>query len=176
MALDDLKARLESLFAEYSKRPDQRAYTSGLQDALVELKIGVDDLRKALSGSDQELMIERQRLDDAERRGRLAEAIGDAETVTIARQFAERHRERVELLVRKVSVQTDELRLAEREYEDLSTRFRSARQGIPPTNDARSPGPSPEESDLLRSGIDTRARQAAVDAQLEMLKRRMGKS
>ncbi|MEO8448169.1 MAG: hypothetical protein ABI647_00160 [Gemmatimonadota bacterium] len=175
MALDDLKARLESLFADYRKRPDQRAYTSGLQDALVDLKLGLDDLRKALGGSEQELMAERGRLDDAERRGRLAEGIRDQDTVAIAKEFADKHRVRIELLERKVAVQRDEVRLAEVEYEDLSNRFRSARQGVPPTETEPPAGPPAEDSDLLKSRIDTKARQAAVEAQLEMLKRKMGR-
>jgi hypothetical protein len=176
MALDDLKARLESLFADYRKRPDQRVYTSGLQDALVDLKVGLDDLRRALSGSEEELGTERRRLEDAERRGRLAQGIGDQDTVAIATQFSEKHRVRIELLERKVAVQKDELRLAEVEYEDLSNRFRSARQGVPPTEAEAPAAPSLEESELLRSRIDTKARQAAVEAQLEMLKKKMGKN
>jgi hypothetical protein len=97
MALHDFRARLEHLFAEYTRRPDPRAYTAGLKDALVELKVALQSLQEALGATERELAVERRRLTDAERRGQLALGIGDQDTADIAKQFAEKHRQRVEL-------------------------------------------------------------------------------
>lgn len=176
MALDGFRARLDSLLAEYLRRPDQRAYTAGLHDALVELKLGVDDLVAGVARSERELAAERQHLEDAERRGRLAAGIGDTETATIAAQFADKHRERIALLERKLAVQHDEVTLAQREYQDLSERYRSARQGVPPS-DAGAPSADElqAETDRLQMKMDREAAARAVEAQLALLKKKLGK-
>jgi len=81
--LDGLKARLEQLLREGS-RNDPRAYAAGLREALLEGKLGVGAMREALAATERELTAERKQLEDAERRGRLAAAVPDAETVAIA--------------------------------------------------------------------------------------------
>ena len=60
------------------------------REALLEAKVGVGTMREALAGSERELVLERRQLEDAERRGRLAAAVPDPETVTIAERFAVR--------------------------------------------------------------------------------------
>jgi len=168
MGIDDLLARLDRLLGEQGLRDSSRNQAGVLHDALLELKVGIRDLRDSLAGTDRELIAEREELVTAERRGQLALGISDNETVEIARQFVERHRQRIDLLERKLSVQRDELAIAEREYEELSIRYRDARQGI--VSEGRAPaGEDPP------SRIDRRAAEAAVDAQLEMLKRKLGK-
>jgi hypothetical protein len=122
----------------------------------------------ALAASERELARERQHLDDAERRGRLAAEISDAETVAVAERFAARHRERVDVLERKIAVQRDELAITEREYETMRAEVQAARGavGTPP------PAPEPEE-DHLRGQMDRAAREAAADRQLEFLKKKV---
>ena len=73
--------------------------------------------------------MERKQLEDAERRGRLASAVPDQETVRVAEMFAARHRERIEVLVRKITVQRDELILAQREIEEMAAEVRKASSG-----------------------------------------------
>jgi hypothetical protein len=172
MGLDELRARLDRLL---TGAPDRRAQAAGLHDALVELKVAAGQNRDALATAERELTAERRHLEDAERRGRLAGDIGDAETGRIAGEFAAKHRERVELLERKVAVIRDELAYVEREYESLAAQLKSVRQG------AGSVGPSPvldeseRELEALRHKAEREAKDLAVQQQLELLKKKLGK-
>ncbi len=177
MGIDDLKARFERLLSEQGLGGSARAEAGALHEALVDLKVGLKELTEALGRTERDLSAEREQLAAAERRGQLAADIGDQETATIAREFAERHRQRVELLDRKLGVQRDELAIAQSEYDSLSERYRSARQGVPgsgPTVSAQPP--TDAETELLKGKLDRRAVESAVDAQLEMLKKKLGKN
>lgn len=174
MDLDDFRRRLDRLFSDHAARPDQRAYTTGLHGALVEAKAAVDALRSALTATRGEHEGERGRLEDAERRGRLAAGIADQETVELAGKFAGKHRDRVALLERKLGVQEEELRMAEAQVEELTELYRSARQGTPPPSGGAAQ-PDDPDTVLLRRELDQQARAAAVEAQLAALKRKLGK-
>jgi hypothetical protein len=180
---ESLKARLERLLQQHS-RPDHRARAAALREALLEAKVGVSTMRNALATSERELASERLQLSDAERRRQLAAELPDAETVGVAERFAQRHRERIEVLERKLAVQRDELALAEREAAEMLAEFRSARTaGGSGSIDAAwrdleaagaerpglglDPPEDPQEA-------DRRLRQA-VDQQLAYLKRKLGK-
>jgi hypothetical protein len=149
-----------------------------LHDALVESKAAVNILRDGLAVTGRELALEKKQLEDAERRGRLAAEIPEHETVEIAARFAARHRERVDVLERKLAVQQDELALAERLLGELMA---EARGTSPSQDSAASPAEEPARPDagvqdaLLKHRMDQAAREAAADAQLAFLKRKMGK-
>jgi hypothetical protein len=180
---DSLRARLERLFAEQGADP--RARTLALREALMEAKLGLDRMREGLGLTDRELAAERRQLEDAERRGRLAAQVSDAETVAVAERFAVRHRERVVMLTRKLEVQRDELALAERELEEMAGQYRASSRpeaeaslraawreveaagGVRPETDL--------ESDLLRAQTERRLMEEAVEAQLAQLKKKLGK-
>lgn len=169
MGLDDLRSRLESLLAG-------RSQASGLHAALVEFKVALGQSRDALAAAERELVVEREQLASAERRGRLAAEIGDSETAGIAEEYAAKHRERAELLDRKVAVIRDELAWLEREYGTLAARYQAARQGIgiPPEAAAPEPG-ADREFDALKARADREAAEQAVAEQLAHLKKKLGK-
>jgi len=82
----------------------------------------------------------------------------------------------VVLLERKVGVMRDELAYAEREYETLAARYQAARQGMPgPASAPASADLSDREFDVLKARADREASEQAVKAQLEMLKKKLGK-
>ncbi len=169
MGLDQLRARLERLLATDANRS-----RAGLREALVELKVAAGQSRDALAAAERELAGQEQQLADAERRGKLAENIGDGETARIAGEFATRHRERIELLHRKVAVIRDELAFIEREYHSVAADYRA------PVSGAYSAPPAePDLDDSELRHLETRAErekiQRAVQAQLEALKKKMGK-
>lgn len=170
MGTDEFKARLDQLFAAGASRREAR----GLHDALLDLKVGLKDLRDAFAKTQRELAAEEEQLATAARRGELAEGIQDAETAVIAREFSEKHRQRVDLLERKVAVQRDEVALAEREYEGMSERYRSSKQGA--GEGGTVPQSSVDDADLLKTRLDRQGIEAAAQAQLELLKKRMGKT
>ncbi len=180
---DGLKARLDRLLRDRGGS-DPRAYAAGLREALVEARLGITEMRRALAAAEAELQSERKQLADAERRGRLAAAVPDAETVAVAERFAARHRERILVLERKVVVQRDELALAEREVQEMTAQWRSASQGGPRSEsldaawrDLEAAGGSrpTDESDRMAADLDRRQREEAVEAQLAYLKKKMGR-
>jgi len=151
----------------------------------VEAKLGLDRMRESLGATERELVAERKQLDDAERRGRLAAQVSDAETVVVAERFAGRHRERVAMLERKLAVQRDELMLGERELEEMAAQYRASGR---PEADANlraawreieaAGGTRPDtdlESELLRAQTERRLMEEAVEAQLAQLKKKLGK-
>lgn len=174
---ESLRARLDRIFAEQGGRPDARAFAAGLRDAVVEARAAVSEMRDGVARSERELAAERRQLEDAERRGRLAAEIPDAETVAVAERFAAKHRERVGVLERKLAVQHDEIAMAEREVAEMTAQLREAQQGRIPTAQAR-PAVDPlldREADLMEARAERARHEAAVEAQLAHLKKKLGK-
>ena len=175
MGIDELKARLDRLLNDQGLGSTRRE-AGALQEVLVDLKVGLKELRSSIEATERELKLERGQLVTAERRGRLASEINDAETAELARLYTDKHRQRVDLLERKIAVQQDELAIAETEYQELADRFRAAKQGIPQGDPATRASVDPEDPDFVRTKIEINAREAAVDAQLELLKKKLGKT
>jgi hypothetical protein len=181
---ESLKARLEKLLRDHT-RSDPRAYMAALREALLEAKVGVATMRKALAATEAELRHEQRQLADAERRGRLAAELPDSETVAVAERFVRRHRERVEVLERKLGVQRDELALAEREVEEMLGQVRGGSTGSEADSlraawrDIEAAGgdrpDSAPEDERLRAEADSKLKEMAVEAQLAFLKKKFGK-
>ncbi len=185
---ESLKARLERLLAEQTAPLDARQHASLLQEAVVEAKVAEAGMRDGLGKSESTLAREQQQLADAERRGGLASQIGDHETMQVAEQFVVRHRERIDLLTRKIEVQREELRLAEADLEKMTAEWRGAKMGTGtgPTANQRAAwddieaagGVRPEtdvDGDLLKHQPRRTHLDAAVKAQLDHLKKKMGR-
>jgi len=160
-----------------------------MREAVVEAKVAVQEMREALVRTEGELTLERQRLADAERRGRLAGEIQDQETVAVAERFAAKHRERVGVLERKLAAQREEVALAERDLVEMQGQLRSAGHDRPAMEGERSterawrevqsaggarPGMDLQD-ELLKAEMDRAAREAAAQQQLEALKKKMRK-
>ena len=160
-----------------------------MREAVVDAKVAVQEMREALGRTEGEVALERQRLADAERRGRLATEIQDQETVAVAERFAAKHRERVGVLERKLAAQGEEVALAERELVEMQGQLRSAERDRPTTEAERSterawrevqsaggarPGMDLQD-ELLKAEMDRASREAAAQQQLEALKKKMRK-
>jgi hypothetical protein len=184
---EGLRSRIEQFLAEHTAPADARANLGVLQQAVIEAKASLSQMRDGITSTERELGLERKQLDDAERRGRMAAEIPDQETVDLAERYATRHRERALVLERKLSVQQDELMLAEREVAEMTAQLRAAKQGLSaPAASAgaawqgiESAGGTRPDTDLggelLRSNLDRAAHEAAADEQLAHLKRKLGK-
>jgi hypothetical protein len=179
--LEGLKARLDQLLRDGS-RGDPRAYAAGLKEAVLEARLGVRTMQEALVTTETELAAERQQVEDAERRGKLAAMVPDAETVRIAERYASRHRERVVVLERKLAVQHQELALAVRELAEMTSEAKRAAAGHPSEaisaawRDLESAGATrPDEQDRVQAEADRQRRESAIEAQLAYLKRKLGK-
>jgi hypothetical protein len=184
---EGLRDALRAALARATPPPDLRELTRRMREAVVDAKVGVGELAEALARTAAAFEAERQRLADAERRGRLAAEIRDEETVAVAERFAAKHRERVSVLEHKLAAQREELALAERELGEMREELRAAELGRPAAEAARSAerawrdvqaagGAHPEadlQQDLLRDEMDRRAQEIAAEERLRELKERM---
>lgn len=93
---------------------------------MVQARASLPMYEDAVRAADAELARERRALDDAVRRGGLAEKIGDAETVRIAGEFADRHRKRVAVLEDKARAARAEQELRAQEVQDMMRRYKEA--------------------------------------------------
>jgi hypothetical protein len=168
---------------------DLRDLARQMREAVIEAKVAVQEMREALVRTQGELTLERQRLADAERRGRLAAEIQDQETVTVAERFATKHRERAQVLERKLAAQQEEVALTERDMVEMQGQLKSAEKDRATVEGDRSterawrevqsaggarPGMDLQD-ELLKSQMDRAAREAAAQEQLEALKKKMRK-
>jgi hypothetical protein len=188
---DSLRALSDRLAPE-----ERRRVVSTMRDAMVHAKLGLQDLRDGIAATQARLAAERGELETVRRRQGLAAQINDSETVAIAEKFGAQHAERVAVLESKLMVQQQELALAERELEEMSSQMRLAASGIAPggvspdVSAAREvdafladdglggpPGEgAPGDSGASTSPRRTRAeKEADADERLAALKRRMGK-
>jgi len=151
-----------------------------MREAVVDAKVAVAEIQEAIARTERELALERQRLADAERRGRLAGEIQDQETVAVAERFAAKHRERLGVLERKLVAQREELALAQRELDEMQAQLKSAERERPMMEARRSAQEAGDgaagvdlQDELLKSDMDRAAREAAAARQLEELKKKM---
>jgi len=168
---------------------DPRAVVGQMREAVIGARAAIEAMRQGLKETELHLQHQRKELADAERRGRLARGIQDEETAQVADRFAAKHGERVAVLEEKLQAQQKELVLAEREYEEMKTQLLDLERSRPAADAARSVesawrdieaagGARPDtdvKDELLRQSLDRSAREAKADAQLEELKRKMGK-
>jgi hypothetical protein len=184
---EGLKARLEKLLADHTPPGDPRQRAALLHAALVDAKVAVSEMQDALAATERALAAERKHMEDADRRGRLAAQIPDPETVQVAEQFAARHRKRVQVLELKLTAQREELSLTQRDVEQMTLELRQARQGgAGPTaaqeaawRDLETAGGVRPETDLdgelLKGQLSRQQMDAAVQAQLDHLKKKLGR-
>ena len=99
---------------------------SSMRQELVEARASLSELKQARERAAGELARERALLEQTERRGRMAEGIGDAETARVAAEFAAKHRERVGVLEQKAAALDAEWTLRSREADEMKRRFQEA--------------------------------------------------
>jgi phage shock protein A len=131
--IDDLKrvfARTWDAFATELGRRDPEDQVAGLLGSMrremVDARATLPLLEEHAAAAEAELARERRALEDAERRGTLAQKAGDAETVRVAAEWTERHRKRVQVLEEKVKAARAEHALRRQEVEDMLHRYKEA--------------------------------------------------
>jgi hypothetical protein len=102
--------------------------------------------------------------------------------VRVAERFAGRHRERISVLERKLTVQRDELALGEQELAEMVDEARRAAAVHPSDSvsaawrDLESAGAArPGDDDRLRAETDRQRHERVIEEQLAYLKKKMGK-
>lgn len=186
--LNDLKklfSRTWSAFHEELGRRDPEDEVAELLAAMrremVEARATVPVLEEALEQARRELERERKALDDCHRRRALAQRIGDAETVRVAEEFAERHAARVGVLEEKLraaqaerDLRVEEVSRMSRQYKETeANRFALLARLRTQRAQARMGVSSGDEPDPLAE-LDRESARADVEERLRELKRRMG--
>ncbi|MBM4193035.1 MAG: hypothetical protein FJ202_01475 [Gemmatimonadetes bacterium] len=184
---EELKATVRDLVNGRIATGDRRAVVAQMKQALVAAKMGIADLRDGVEQTRDRLKHEREQLETVVRRKALAASIPDAETVTIAEKFERQHSERAAVLERKLEAQEAELALAEADYDEMLQGLKAAGAGV---GSGLNPSNAPLTDEDLGLRDDSRlnaelgslsrdqqrsAASAQADAQLEELKRKMGR-
>lgn len=185
---EHIRQSLNELLERATKPEDRRDIVARMKGTLVQARMGLDELRDALKLTQRKLDTERRELETVRRRKELALKVQDAETVTVAERFEKTHDERVRLLEEKLTVQTREVDLAEREVEAMKADIRAAMTGVnppPSSGPLEDPEDDPtgeasatrtrEEIDALARARARADRSADAERMLEELKRKMGK-
>ena len=148
--------------------PEKRA--RGVYREVAAARNQLDELDAAIGDTRQRLDHEREQVEVCERRERMAREIGDAETARVAAEYRDRHRERAEVLARKIEALEAERRLFRRDLQEMEKALR----------EGRAAGRAPELEDLNRHpsendfrNLEDSARGRSADERLEELKRRM---
>jgi phage shock protein A len=119
----------DAFVSELSRRDpeDQVAALLGaMRREMVDARATLPVLEEGIAAAEAELARERKALADTQRRGALAERAGDAETVAVATEWAERHRRRIALLEERVRASRAEHELRAADVEDMMRRYKEA--------------------------------------------------
>lgn len=182
---ENLKSAVQDLLNGRVAPADRRAVIADMKRAMTLAKLGINDLRDGVELTRRRLEEEKEKLATTTRRKALAASVPDAETVAIAEKFEAQHAERIAVLERKLEAQEAEVGLAERDYDEMMKGLKSAGAGV--GSGAMPSGPSDEEMGLrddsaLNSQLDSLKRksarsaaEAAADAQLEELKKKLSR-
>lgn len=201
---EQLRTRFRSVLDGASSPADRRAAVAEMKDTLVRARLGVEDLRAGVDAARGRVREAQQELETIRRRRGLAEGIGDHETVAVAERFERLQAERVQVLEQKAAAQERELALLEQEVQEMGAELRRAATGVPGAVPGAAPasahvggvgsegGPRDAAERAAQAEIDALlgdsgeqdaasrqrardAREAAADARLAELKRRMGR-
>lgn len=99
---------------------------AGMREELIEAKAATPRLEKGLEKLRRQKAAEENRAEDCVRRAGQAEEIGDAETMRVAVEFAERHRERARVHAEQIEAAEAELALHVRNVREMSAQLKSS--------------------------------------------------
>ena len=98
-----------------------------MKDELVELRRRTKELQSELEAVREEARHEQEATKTCLRREEMARKIGDEETASVARDFAEKHLRRHEILSEKAEVLGEELADRDKNLDEMMLQFREAR-------------------------------------------------
>jgi phage shock protein A len=127
-----LKTKLDQLLTSLESRAganpgeDITRLLAGMREELIEAKATIPELEKHIESYGKLRQRELQRAADAERRGRQAAEIDDAETVEVAARFELKHLSRAEVFEQKAEAAVAELALQRRNVKEMTVQLKSA--------------------------------------------------
>lgn len=184
---DDLRAAFQQAVENFNRELDGALASSDhgprLQPMADELAVAEAELRDVTQRLDEarrDQTAADAELETTRRRERLARDAGDLETVGIAREFEQKLLRRTRVLSTKVQALHDEAEYLRSEVTEMRARFEEAREALADrTSHAGGPAGElgPDFDDLRVDPYETTEPPSIdVDAQLEALKRKMGRS
>jgi phage shock protein A len=99
---------------------------TAMRREMVAARAALPELEEEVRRTRSELERERALLEQCERRLQMAERIGDDETAGIAREFADRHRDRTAVLEQRVAAASAEHTLRTREAGEMERKYRES--------------------------------------------------
>ena len=131
---DDLKAAFRKAVDNFNRElgrdaveQDVDVLVKGMVDEVTDAKALIKELNVNLRRTHGDIAKERELAETCRRRERLAVAIPDEETASIAAEYAQRHEKRVEVLEGKAQALEAEIHLRSREVQEMVTQVKSAR-------------------------------------------------
>ena len=131
-----LKRKLDQLLSSLENRAgadpseDITRVLAGMREELIDAKATIPELEKQIENYGKLRKRELQRAADAERRGRQAAEIDDAETVEVAARFELKHLSRAQLYEQKTEAAVAELALQRRTVTEMTTQLKSAMKNL----------------------------------------------
>lgn len=123
-AIDAALSSLESRSGDEEEDIDR--LLSGMREELIEAKAATPRLEEGLEKLRRREADEQRRAEDCVRRAGQAEEIGDAETLRVAVEFAERHQERARVYGEQIKAAESELALHRQNLKEMSAQLKSA--------------------------------------------------
>jgi phage shock protein A len=127
-----LKKKLDQLLSSLEDRAganpteDITRLLAGMREELIDAKATIPQLEKQIQNLGKLREREIKRAADAERRGRQAKEIDDAETVEVAARFELKHLSRVQVYEQKIEAAEAELALQRRNVAEMTAQLKSA--------------------------------------------------
>ena len=100
----------------------------GMESEATSAKVNLEDLKSQLSRARARAEAEAKEAETCRRREEMARKIGDEETATVAGQYAEKHLNRCQVLTEKGDAIEAEIRLREKEVEEMIEQIKEARR------------------------------------------------
>ncbi len=176
----------------------------GMEREATDARLALEALRRELEIARGKAAAEEREVVVCRRREEQARGIGDEETERIAADFAEKHSRRHRVLANKADAVAAEITLRESEFKEMIRQIRKAqasrgslkatagrtraRRTVQGTDDlfdemdrmaekidATGPGAPADDGRAFDEALGRSGREERIDAQLEELKRRMGK-
>lgn len=187
---ESFRQALQDVFQRGAAPEERRALLAHMRGTLAQARVGLEDLRAGIASTRARLAVESRELETVQRRKRMAESIGDTETVGVAERFERQHAERIEVLSRKLAAQESELALTEGEVREMTEAYKGAAAGIPPAGAVPGGRTLDEQAaedlerelhgdetglNAMRRSHERSAREQDAERRLAELKRQMGK-
>ncbi len=122
-AIDDALSALEGRSDPTGEVDDVLA---GMREELIEAKSALPRLEAGIEKLRQMQATERKRAEDCVRRAGQAKEIGDTETLRLAVEYGERHRERARVYGEKIEAAEAELAMQRKSVREMSDQLKSA--------------------------------------------------